>query len=177
MSNGPIPHYIEPYKLVDRNVTYEGDISLTDLPRLHEALATDTASIRVKAVFKRGEQDQFLMLITLNATVELVCQRCLDIMTFVADNTYHYMFIRNEREQVMVPDGYDALELGMKDPFDLKVLIEDELLLALPIIPIHELDECQQPAALVNEPEPIESEVPRSNPFSVLAQLKRDPKA
>lgn len=176
MSNGPIPNYIEPYKLVDRNITFEGNIPLTDLPRLHEALASDKAEIEVTVAFERGKQNQVLMNMTLIATMELVCQRCLDIMTFTTSNIYHYMFMHNERGQIMLPEGYDALELGAKDPFDLKVLIEDELLLALPIIPIHEVNDCQQLVEL-SEPEPIEDEVQRSNPFNVLAQLKRDPKA
>jgi uncharacterized protein len=47
-------------------------------------------------------------------------------------------------------------------------------LLALPIIPAHDPKDCQQPAGL-EEPESSEDEVTRSNPFSVLAQLKRDP--
>jgi uncharacterized protein len=44
----------------------------------------------------------------------------------------------------------------------------------LPIVPAHHPEECQQPAG-ADEPEPSEDEVTRSNPFSVLAQLKRDP--
>lgn len=175
MSNGPIPHYIEPYKLADRNVIYEGNISLADLPRLSEAIASSEASIHVKVVFERGEQHQAFMSVMTNATVQLLCQRCLDLMAFSVANTYNYMFVSKSSEEVMLPEGVDALELGAKDPFDLKVLIEDELLLALPIIPIHEISECQQ-SVVLEEPEPIESEV-RSNPFSVLAQLKRDPKA
>ena len=49
-----------------------------------------------------------------------------------------------------------------------------DLLLALPIVPAHAPGDCQQPDGL-DEPEPSEDEVTRSNPFSVLAQLKRDP--
>lgn len=176
MSNGLIPDYIEPYKLADRNITYKGNITLADLPRLRDAVASSEANIHVEVVFKRGDQKQALMSIMLDATLYLVCQRCLDIMTFSSTGTYHYMFMIDEKEEVLLPEGYDALEVGAKDPFDLKVLIEDELLLALPIIPIHELNECQQ-LVMLNESEPAETEVKRSNPFSVLAQLKRDPKA
>jgi uncharacterized protein len=72
-----------------------------------------------------------------------------------------------------LPKGYDVLELG-EDPLDLLALIEEELLLALPIVPAHDPQECQQPAD--NQvSESSEDEVTRSNPFSVLAQLKRDP--
>lgn len=174
MSNGLIPDYIEPYKLADRNITYQGNIALADLPRLHEVVASDEATIYVNVAFERGEQQQALMSIMLDATVCLICQRCLDAMTFSTSITCHYMFMADERGEVLLPEGYDALELGAKDPFDLKVLIEDELLLALPIIPIHELNECQQLVKL-DEPEPIETdEAKRSNPFSILAQLKHD---
>ena len=48
------------------------------------------------------------------------------------------------------------------------------VLLAWPIVPANHPEECQQPAG-ADEPEPSEDEVTRSNPFSVLAQLKRDP--
>jgi uncharacterized protein len=61
-----------------------------------------------------------------------------------------------------------------EEPLDLLALVEDELLLALPIVPTHNTNFCQQPAGL-DEPESSEDEVTRSNPFSVLAQLKRDP--
>ena len=47
-------------------------------------------------------------------------------------------------------------------------------LLALPIVPAHHPEECQQPAG-ADEPDSSKDEVSRSNPFSVLAQLKRDP--
>ncbi len=60
---------------------------------------------------------------------------------------------------------------------DLLALVEDELLLALPIVPAHDPEVCQHPAGFVVEDEPESSEVEdkRPNPFSVLAQLKRDP--
>lgn len=73
-------------------------------------------------------------------------------------------------------EGYDALEVG-EEPLDLLALVEDELLLALPIVPAHDPEVCQHPAGFVVEDEPESSEVEdkRPNPFSVLAQLKRDP--
>ncbi|MEM8275303.1 metal-binding protein, partial [Morganella morganii] len=48
---------------------------------------------------------------------------------------------------------------------------------ALPIVPAHDPEVCQHPAGFVveDEPESSEVEVKRPNPFSVLAQLKRDP--
>ena len=84
-----------------------------------------------------------------------------------------YAVVKEGANTQSVPQGYDVLEVG-EDPLDLLALVEDELLLALPIVPMHDPKDCQQPAGL-DEPESSEDEVTRSNPFSVLAQLKRDP--
>ncbi len=101
----------------------------------------------------------------------MICQRCLEIAALPIHGEYTYAVVKEGASDQSVPKGYDALEVG-EEPLDLLTLVEDELLLALPIVPVHE--DCQPPAGL-DEPEPSEDEVSRSNPFSVLAQLKRDP--
>lgn len=89
---------------------------------------------------------------------------------------YTYAILREGQSADGLPKGYDALEVG-EEPLDLLALVEDELLLALPIVPAHDPEVCQHPAGFVVEDEPESSEVEdkRPNPFSVLAQLKRDP--
>ena len=104
----------------------------------------------------------------------MVCQRCLELVTLPIHSECSYAVVKEGANTQSLPKGYDVLELG-EDPLDLHALIEEELLLALPIVPAHHPEECQQPAGLDDEPEPSEDEVTRSNPFSVLAQLKRDP--
>lgn len=103
----------------------------------------------------------------------MVCQRCLELVTLPIHSECSYVVVKEGANTQSLPKGYDVLELG-EDPLDLLALIEEELLLALPIVPAHHPEECQQPAGL-DEPEPSVDEVTRSNPFSVLAQLKRDP--
>lgn len=103
----------------------------------------------------------------------MVCQRCLELVALPIHSECEYAVVKEGTSGESLPKGYDVLEVG-EDPLDLLALVEDELLLALPIVPAHDPEVCQQPAGLV-EPEPSEDEVSRSNPFSVLAQLKRDP--
>eukprot|EP01030_Chromulinospumella_sphaerica_P008562 gene8562-8374_t len=101
----------------------------------------------------------------------MVCQRCLELVTLPIHSECSYAVVKEGANTQSLPKGYDVLELG-EDPLDLHALIEEELLLALPIVPAHHPEECQQPAGLDDESEPSEDEVTRSNPFSVLAQLK-----
>lgn len=172
MLNGPIPPHVDPRKLADRGAVLEGELPLESLPRLAEQMVNHAGTVRAKLSFERDERRAVVIHCEFGVEAKMVCQRCLDVASLPIHGEYHYVVVPEGSEQV-VPKGYDALEVG-EDPLDLLTLVEDELLLALPIVPVHDPEDCQQPAGQ-HEPEASEDEVPRSNPFSVLAQLKRDP--
>ncbi len=173
MSNAPIPPHVDPRKLADRGATLEGELQLAELQRLCDPLADNVGTVRAKFSFERDERNAVVIHSELEVDVKMVCQRCLELVALPIQSACDYAVVKEGANTQSVPQGYDVLEVG-EDPLDLLALVEDELLLALPIVPAHDPKECQQPAGL-DEPEPSEDEVTRSNPFSVLAQLKRDP--
>ena len=173
MLNGPIPPHVDPRKLADRDATLEGELSLADLPRLCEPLAENAGVVRAKLAFGRNEQRAVVIHSELDVEVKMVCQRCLELVALPIHSECDYAVVKVGANTQSLPKCYDVLEVD-EDPLDLLTLVEDELLLALPIVPLHDPEVCQQPVGL-EEPEPSEDEVSRSNPFSVLAQLKRDP--
>jgi uncharacterized protein len=173
MSNGPIPPHVDPRKLADRSTTLEGEMPLADLERLCGPLADNQGMVRTKFSFERDERKAVVFHSELEVEVKMVCQRCLELVTLPIRSECDYAVVKEGANTQSVPQGYDVIELG-EDPLDLLALVEEELLLALPIVPAHDPKDCQQPAGL-EEPELSEDEVVRSNPFSVLAQLKRDP--
>ncbi|WPC03636.1 YceD family protein [Pseudomonas benzenivorans] len=173
MSNGPIPPHVDPRKLADRGTALEGVVALADLHRLCDPLADNAGTVSAKFVFERDERNAVVMHSELEVEVKMVCQRCLELVALPIQSACDYAVVKEGANTQSMPKGYDVLELG-EEPLDLLALVEDELLLALPIVPAHDPEDCQQPAGL-EEPEPSEDEVTRSNPFSVLAQLKRDP--
>nr|WP_090442398.1 YceD family protein [Pseudomonas benzenivorans] len=173
MSNGQIPPHVDPRKLADRCTTLEGVVPLADLPRLRDPLADNQGVVSAKFVFERDERNAVVIHSELEVEVKMVCQRCLELVALPVHSACDYAVVKEGANTQSVPKGYDVLELG-EDPLDLLALIEEELLLALPIVPAHDPKDCQQPTGL-EEPESSEDEVTRSNPFSVLAQLKRDP--
>jgi uncharacterized protein len=173
MSNGPIPPHVDPRKLADRGTALEGTVPLAGLLRLCGPLADNQGMVRAKFIFERDERNAVVMRSELEVEVKMVCQRCLELVALPIQSACDYAVVKEGANTQSVPKGYDVLEMG-EEPLDLLALVEDELLLALPIVPAHDPEDCQQPAGL-EEPEPSEDEVTRSNPFSVLAQLKRDP--
>jgi uncharacterized protein len=173
MLNGPIPPHIDPRKLADRAVTLKGEMPLADFPRLCDAVAESTGVVGAELLFERDARGAVVIHSNLDVEVKMVCQRCLELVSLPIHSETDYAVVKVGANTQSVPKGYDVLEVG-EDPLDLMTLVEDELLLALPIVPTHAHEDCQPPAG-ADEPESSEDEVLRSNPFSVLAQLKRDP--
>lgn len=174
MLKGPIPPHIDPRKLADRDATLQGEWPISQFQRLCEQLVSDTGSVHARFQFGRDEQGLIVMRGELEVEVQMVCQRCLEPANLPVHCEFVYAVLREGAAADSLPKSYDALEVG-EEPLDLLELVEDELLLALPIVPAHEPDACQHPAGYAAAPEPSVNEVPRSNPFDVLAQLKRDP--
>ncbi len=173
MLNGPIPPHVDPRKLADRSATLEGELPLASLSRLCDPLAESSGAVHVRLRFERDERKSVVIHSELDVEVRMVCQRCLELVVLPIHSECNYAVVTEGANTQSLPKDYDVLEVG-EDPLDLLALVEDELLLALPIVPLHDLDVCRPPVGL-EEPPPGEDEVLRSNPFSVLAQLKRDP--
>jgi len=106
----------------------------------------------------------------LSVQVELECQRCLEPMAYHLEANFQLAFIRYEREQEGLPEELEAL-LVDDQGLDLRSLVEDELILALPLVPLHP-EPCLKWQAPEEEAEAAEPE--KENPFAVLAQLKKD---
>jgi uncharacterized protein len=173
MSNEPIPPHVDPRKLADRSTTLKGVLPLSRFQRLTDALADNAGAVSAELLFERDERGAVVIHSALDVEVKMVCQRCLELVALPIRSECDYAVVKVGANTQSVPKGYDVLEVD-EEPLDLLGLIEEELLLALPIVPTHDLKDCQQPAG-VEEPDPSVDEVTRSNPFSVLAQLKRDP--
>jgi len=103
------------------------------------------------------------------AAVGVECQRCLQRMVLPLGVDQRLFFVAGEDAAAALDAESDDDVLALEPFFDLKRLVEDELLLALPLVPRHEV--CPEPLAI--EPEP---EAPASaHPFAALAALKRGP--
>ena len=173
MLKGPIPPHVDPRKFADRAASLQGERQLSELKRLVEPLEDAKGAVRASFEFGRDEQRTVVIHSELDVEVTMICQRCLEPVVLPIHSECVYAVVNEGANTEHLPKGYDVLEVG-EDPLDLLALVEEELLLALPIVPLHDIDICQPPAG-ADEPEPSEDEVTRSNPFSVLAQLKRDP--
>jgi len=114
-----------------------------------------------------GEPELWLHL-QASARLALQCQRCLQPVDTPLQVDRRIRFVRGEEEAATLDADIDDDVLALTRSLDLRELIEDELLLALPLVPRHERCPAPLPAPTDELPESAE----RPNPFAVLAGLK-----
>ena len=117
-----------------------------------------------------AEADVWLRL-QASATLPLTCQRCMgSVDTDVAVDQW-YRFVATEEIAMAEDDQSEEDLLVMVPQFDLLAVLEDELLMALPLVPMH--DDCPvAPVLSVGDIELVSAAIEKPNPFAVLAQLK-----
>ena len=105
------------------------------------------------------------------ARLPLSCQRCLgQVMTPLAVDR-HLLFVDSEERAAALDDESDDDVLALTPDLDLLALIEDELLLALPLVPRHEV--CPDSVPLSAQSADFDaSQAQRPSPFAALAALK-----
>ena len=155
----------------------EGEWPLRGLERLNElrvAGPTDDVPDAVvwsargeKRPLQDGEAQTWLHVLA-SATMHLECQRCLAPVVVPVAAERSFRFVHGEDAAAQLDAASDDDVLALTRALDLRELIEDELLLGLPIVPRH--DVCPNPLTLPAEPLVDE---PEPNPFAVLAGFRR----
>jgi uncharacterized protein len=101
----------------------------------------------------------------------LTCQRCLGPVEVAVEVERPFRFVQDEAVAMAEDDQSEEDLLALSRSFDLLELVEDELLMDLPVAPRHEV--CPVPVTLVVADEDFGADVPeRENPFALLQRLK-----
>ncbi|MES2977271.1 MAG: YceD family protein [Pseudomonadota bacterium] len=118
-----------------------------------------------------GAGDQIWLHLHAASEIPLTCQRCLSPVAIPVEVDQWYRFVDNEDTAMAEDDKSEEDLLVLEPQFDLFNLIEDELLMALPLVPMHENCPVSPPMS-AGESE-IGTQAARPNPFAVLGKLKK----
>ena len=156
-----------------------GSMPLQDMERLSqeaqelkpESAVEWTAMAELRA--RPGADADIWLNLEAGTSVQLTCQRCMNPMQVPLKVSQWYRFVESE-DIAMAEDDQSEEDLLVLEPqFNLLALLEDELLMALPLVPMHE--QCQ---TLAPQPKDeiliLDEDTERRNPFAVLAQFKKD---
>ena len=168
----------------------EGELPLAALGRLNDSLHAGAPSQRTvrwsatgRTRTQRGGAFETWLDLQAEVVVPLTCQICLEAVDTLLAIDRSFRFVASEAQAAELDEESEEDVLVSNRQFDLVELIEDELLLALPLVPRH--DECptrlpfdESPLAIgpmldADEHDPEEAQ--RENPFAALARLKTPP--
>lgn len=101
------------------------------------------------------------------AQIQLACQRCLQPMTWPQQVACHYRFVPTEELALAQDNESEEDVLSLAQPLDVLELVEDELIMDLPMVPLH--DTCPVPVKTGTQtPDFVE----KAHPFAALTGLK-----
>ncbi|MCG7496989.1 23S rRNA accumulation protein YceD [Vibrio sp. Of7-15] len=172
MQKVKLPRTVDPARAAQKRLDYDGIIQSSLLKRLAESTEGVNSDAEVTLSFKVDEQRLIVISGKANVNVSLECQRCNENYTQEFNISFAYTPFYNDEKAEGVPEEYDFVELNEFGELDLIELIEDEFMLALPQVAMHDEVDCQVDSNnLVFGEIPEEEEKP--NPFDVLKNLKQ----
>lgn len=174
-----VPDKLDVAALAHDDASLQGEWPAASLQRLADSAAPEAPasgwpalrwSLHGEIRQPKAATPQTWLHLTAAAQVALTCQRCLKPVHEDIDIDRWIRFVDTEAEAAALDVDSDDDVLALPRHLDARELIEDELLLALPLVPRHEV--CPEPLAHVDElEEPALEE--RPNPFAALAALKQ----
>lgn len=165
MSGPAAVHRIEdPFAFARADGLHSGQVALAAMPRLQDRLASDAGTVVFVVRGKMDERQRPLLELEITGNPSLRCGRCLAPLDFALQLQSRVLLV--EPGAVMQegddPESPDWIEAG--PDLDLLGLIEDEILLSLPLSVRHDEGKCSDGG----EPGRASG---RDNPFAKLATL------
>lgn len=146
----------------------QGEIALADMSRLREHLHSDSGYLHYTLSGKIGENGKPYLVCTIQGELALKCQRCLDALAFPLGIASTLELVKDADEFLPLEGEEDSVDaIPVNAAMDVLALVEDEVLLNLPIAPLHALAEC----GAANYQRQIG--LGEANPFDVLKKLKK----
>ncbi|HEY6452028.1 MAG TPA: YceD family protein [Steroidobacteraceae bacterium] len=159
-------------KLAETRAAFEFELPVAELPGLPPELLNGDGHVQVQLRFSR-EQGFAIADVRLGAILEVTCQRCMGPMRLELNTSSPVLVVESEREAEDAPAGWETF-LAPEGRLSLAALAAEELLLAVPIVPLHEagsgclpVEQASGHAPAATEPAPASA----ARPFADLRAL------
>lgn len=162
-----LPDFIDPVSFADKSRTVVGELDFSRLDKLSDLVVDNSGRVRFELRF--GKSGRIAGATgTLEAVMNLQCQRCLGELPWHVQADINVGFVKSVDEASLLPENVEPIMMDAEGHVSLVDVVQDEMLLAIPVVPRHE--NCGSGVA-VAKPKP---EPDRPNPFAVLNQFKNN---
>jgi uncharacterized protein len=164
-----LPDRLDLYAAAEAGRVIRGRIALASLARVLPLMASEEGELEVVLELDRDQEGTRYLAGSIKGVLELQCQRCLDPMVYPLNVRFRLGLVQAPDDVQYLADRYEPL-IVTAEPAQIAEVISDEVLLALPIAPLHEdMNNCREVTADYH----ASAGAQRDNPFAVLEQLKQ----
>ncbi|PSU51442.1 23S rRNA accumulation protein YceD [Photobacterium frigidiphilum] len=171
MQKVKLPLKVDPVRAAQKQLDYDGIIKAELLTRLAESTQSVKSDANVTLSFDFDRRHLAVMHGSADVEVTLTCQRCQEEFNHTSSVEFCYSPLLKTDEDDEFPEAYEPAEVDENGEINLVEIIEDELILELPQIAMHDDADCK-----VSSSDKVFGKLPiadeRPNPFAVLKQSK-----
>ncbi|MDQ3229097.1 MAG: YceD family protein [Pseudomonadota bacterium] len=162
-----LPEVLDAWRMVTAQRAFEGRLPLALMTRLEDSLFDTEGDVRFAIEFGRDSLRIPYAEVRIDAELPLECQRSLQRFLHPVRIVQRLGLIREEAEEAGLPEGYEPLLMPDDGMLRTAELIEDELILAVPVVAVMPGTD-----AMERDWAPGKEEQAQANPFAALAALK-----
>ena len=171
MLTGPIPERVDHRKLAGQAGLIEGALPIRCFHRFGELLVETEGDVFLRLEFSKGEFGSTRVIGSAATEVSLICQNCMRQFRRQVTCELALRLVSDESGLERLAEIDDAI-IAPEKVISVAELVEDELILALPMVPRHEAGECLESDYVQEEtilPE-VQEEQTTYRPFADLAK-------
>ena len=174
MHKDTLPTKIDPFRFAENAHGLQGVLQIKGMARLCESLSATDGTVDVDILFGIDEQGIKFAKGHLSTRLKLQCQRCLEPFEYEIIGSFMSGIVHTDEEADQLPERYDPL-IVKDNSLVISDMIEEELLVSLPIVPMHDLGACKVKLPFASGVE-VTTDAEKENPFKVIEKLrtKRD---
>lgn len=168
-----LPEFIDPLLWAESGHRLQGRMRVRGMSRLKAFLHSPDGDGEVELDMQAGIDEQGVRFLRgrIQGVLTVTCQRCLEAMELPVDLRVALGLVTSHSQTDNLPEPYEGLVLESRS-IPLMRIVEDELLLALPIVAMHAEPACR-PGAPSQDQGRDDTGGERPNPFAVLGRLKK----
>ena len=165
LMSATLPAVLDVWRMVSAKRYFEGTLPLAAFTRLRDSLVDTEGDCRFSLEFGHDVMNQAFVEVCAEADLPLQCQRTMERYLQPVKVRQQLGLVTSEAQEAALPEGMEPLLVPESAELRAIDLVEDELILALPVVPIN------PESSLPDTVWPLEDEE-KPNPFAALSALK-----
>lgn len=163
--NKGLPGQLKLFNFAKKEISLSGIYQISDFPKISEISRNKKNDVKVDLSFYLENDKTPCIDGIIQLDIVLVCQRCLDDLSIALEVNFNLAFVRHNQESEELDSHYEIYVIEEEElaTYD---LISDEILLSIPMVPMHDYDCIKE----INEKEIVEGK--SENPFAILKKIK-----